>query len=218
MWHDAAAMVSGRSRFRPTVTLARLPLDRETRSGKARVFGCLVEPPRATVKPLSLTRQSDQHHDSRDEDRWDNPTHGPSLSQGRELRARIRHLDFEATPVRDTSGLQSERRTSAHAAVRVAHADERANVALEDFTRFSLSDRRMWVTRQSGDVRSASEPHHLGLVVSFFVAWGSSMAVVVAVLVTGGDETVPNWLAAVTGAAVVAASWRLYCAMRDDDR
>lgn len=97
-------------------------------------------------------------------------------------------------------------------------ADERANVALEDFTRFSLSDWRMWETRQSGDVRSASEPHHLGLVVSFFVAWGSSMAVVVAILLTGGDETVPNWLAAVTGAAVVAASWRLYCAMRDDDR
>jgi phage baseplate assembly protein gpV len=96
-------------------------------------------------------------------------------------------------------------------------ADERANVALEDFTRLSLSDWRMWVTRQSGDVRSASEPHHLGLVVSFFVAWGSSMAVVVADLLTGGDETVPDWLAAVAGAAVVAASWRLYCAMRDDD-
>jgi len=99
-----------------------------------------------------------------------------------------------------------------------AHADVRAGGALEDFPRFSLSDSRMWVTRQSGDVRSGSEPHHLGLVVSFFVAWGSSMAVVVAVLLTGGDETVPNWLAAVPGVALVAASWRLYCAMRDDDR
>jgi hypothetical protein len=75
----------------------------------------------------------------------------------------------------------------------------------------------MWETRQSGDVRRATEPHHLGLLVSFFVAWGASMAVVVAVLLTGGDETVPDWLVAVTVAAVVPASWRLYCAMRDDD-
>lgn len=88
----------------------------------------------------------------------------------------------------------------------------------KDFPRFSLSGWRMWVTRQSGDVGSGSAPHHLGLVVSFFVAWGSSMAVVAAVLLTRGYETVPNWLAAVPGAAPVAASWRLYCAMRDDDR
>ena len=94
----------------------------------------------------------------------------------------------------------------------------RSNLGLEDFTRFSLSDGRMWVTRPSDDVRSGSEPLHLRLVVTFVIAWGSAMAVVVAVLLTGGDETVPNWLAAVTAVALVAASWRLYCAMRDDDR
>jgi hypothetical protein len=74
----------------------------------------------------------------------------------------------------------------------------------------------MWVSRQSGDVSGGSESHYLWPVVSFFVAWGSSMGVVVAVLLTGGDETVPNWLAAAAGAALIATSWWLLCAVRDD--
>jgi hypothetical protein len=60
-------------------------------------------------------------------------------------------------------------------------------------------------------------PHHVAPVVSFFLAWASSMALVIAVLLTGGDETVPNWLLAAVGAALVAASSWLYFAVRDDD-
>jgi hypothetical protein len=94
---------------------------------------------------------------------------------------------------------------------------EPTNLALEVFTRLLLSGGGMWAPRQSGDVASGSEPHYLGPAVVFFAAWASAMAVVVAVLLTGGDETVPNWLVAVAGTALVAASWWLLRAVRDDD-
>jgi hypothetical protein len=75
----------------------------------------------------------------------------------------------------------------------------------------------MWAPRESGDAVSGTMRHHPGPVIAFLVAWSSSMALVVAALLTGGEETVPTWLAIPVGAALVAASSWLYCAVRDDD-